>query len=222
MKYHDLQIHAPHQSKLALVTGGTGVLGSATSKLLAQRGWNVIVHYNSNGQRATELVEELSNHRVKARPWQCDLRTASAEHLSNSLKPITQDLGEIDSFVHCTGLAISSQGFDAAGAAEFLKEADLNVGGFLKVLEMCLTGMKYRQHGAIVGVLSEAILPPGVPGWSAYAAAKTALAWYLEDLACRVGNMGIGVYGVLPGLFSNHSIKSALPGENHWPMVSPL
>jgi NAD(P)-dependent dehydrogenase (short-subunit alcohol dehydrogenase family) len=48
------------QSPVVLVTGGTAGLGAAVARHFATHGFRVVVNYNSNGDRANKLLEELS------------------------------------------------------------------------------------------------------------------------------------------------------------------
>jgi NAD(P)-dependent dehydrogenase (short-subunit alcohol dehydrogenase family) len=59
--------------QLALITGGTGGIGKATSLALGKLGCNVAVHYNSAVDTAGHLVEELRGLGVKAEAFQADL-----------------------------------------------------------------------------------------------------------------------------------------------------
>ena len=54
------------KNKIALVTGGAGGIGSAICKKLAEEGASVIVTYNSNAEKAENLVKILrgGNHSV--------------------------------------------------------------------------------------------------------------------------------------------------------------
>ncbi|QIA06341.1 SDR family NAD(P)-dependent oxidoreductase [Draconibacterium halophilum] len=45
----------------ALITGASKRIGRSLTEHLAEKGWNVVVHYNSSAQGAIELVEELSS-----------------------------------------------------------------------------------------------------------------------------------------------------------------
>ena len=49
------------KNKIALVTGGAGGIGSAICKKLADEGASVIVTYNSNAEKAENLVKILND-----------------------------------------------------------------------------------------------------------------------------------------------------------------
>ncbi|WP_297089250.1 SDR family NAD(P)-dependent oxidoreductase [uncultured Draconibacterium sp.] len=45
----------------ALITGASKRIGRSLTEHLAEKGWNVVVHYNSSAKGADELVKELSD-----------------------------------------------------------------------------------------------------------------------------------------------------------------
>jgi len=57
----------------AIVTGSSGRFGGAIAKALATAGCNCICHYNSNKQKANELVEQIKKLGVKALAIEADL-----------------------------------------------------------------------------------------------------------------------------------------------------
>lgn len=48
--------------KKVLVTGATGSIGQEIVKEYAKNGFFVYIHYNSNQQKALELLEEINNN----------------------------------------------------------------------------------------------------------------------------------------------------------------
>ena len=57
----------------AVITGSSGRLGGAIAKVLAEAGCNCICHYNSNKQKAEELVEQIEALGAKALAIEADL-----------------------------------------------------------------------------------------------------------------------------------------------------
>ena len=70
--------------KRALVTGGSGVIGSAICLQLAERGFDVLVHANSREERARALAKKIVEEGGAAEAICFDVsdRTACAESLS--------------------------------------------------------------------------------------------------------------------------------------------
>ena len=57
----------------AIITGSSGRLGGAIAKALAAAGCNCVCHYNSNKEKAEELVEQIKKLGVKALAVEADL-----------------------------------------------------------------------------------------------------------------------------------------------------
>ena len=60
-------------AKTAIVTGSTGKLGSQIALFLAESGFNVICHYNSNESRAVDIVKTISANKGRAFAIKADL-----------------------------------------------------------------------------------------------------------------------------------------------------
>ncbi|MBN2121156.1 MAG: SDR family NAD(P)-dependent oxidoreductase [Candidatus Omnitrophica bacterium] len=213
MEHKRLRMYKPGQSRLALITGGTGSLGAASVRMFVEKGWNVAFQYFKNEKKAKALVSEISGKDVKIKAFKCDL-AAGKEKIKSFISSVEKSFKNIDVVLHCAAPSLEVSTFDSEGAEAFKKLNELNVEAFVKLVGCCLTEMKYRQSGVIIGILTEAVLQSGIPAWSAYTASKFALASYLRDLALYVENMGIRVIGILPGAFKLDSLSAS---KSIWP-----
>jgi NAD(P)-dependent dehydrogenase (short-subunit alcohol dehydrogenase family) len=68
----------PDQPKTALVTGAAKRIGHAIALALAQRGWNVVVHYGHSAAEAQATVREIEACGRRAVAVQCDLADETA------------------------------------------------------------------------------------------------------------------------------------------------
>ena len=74
--------HGPLVGKVALVTGGSGGVGSASCAALARLGADVVLTYHSNKDAADEVIRRCEQHGVRAVAVGGDLRIDLFEHLS--------------------------------------------------------------------------------------------------------------------------------------------
>jgi pteridine reductase len=68
------------RGKTALVTGAAVRIGRATALALADEGANIIVHYNTSGDKAEELAHEVESRGVKAWTMQADFARPEEYH----------------------------------------------------------------------------------------------------------------------------------------------
>jgi 3-oxoacyl-[acyl-carrier protein] reductase len=214
MRHKNIYYFNPHTQKVALVTGGTGTLGSSVVNALCAHNWKVVFQYNDNEQKAKSLIRKLKTNKnifVKACPL--DL-SRDPKNIEKVISSIEQEMKSIDAVVHCASIPFTQTKLTGESAACFDAMNALNVRAYLDIMSACLPGMKYRQKGVVIGILTEALIYR-VPGWSAYVSSKAALASYLLDFAASVDLTGVRVVGILPGAFKIDAKKKA---THAWPL----
>ena len=60
-------------NKVALVTGGSGGIGKAISIKLAKAGYDVVINYNSDYEKALEVKKICEEYNVKALLYKCNI-----------------------------------------------------------------------------------------------------------------------------------------------------
>ena len=87
-------------NKIALVTGGAGGIGSAICKKLAEEGASIIITYNSNAEKATDLLKILrgGNHSIFHAP------TTNAEKVNALANFVKEKYGRLDILVNNAGI----------------------------------------------------------------------------------------------------------------------
>jgi len=205
----EVTVFDPETTKrVVIVTGGTGSLGRNVVQTFAERGWRVGFQYCKNQSEANALSKEMTQRYGPdaAMAFQYDFLKAEP-NFHKEVKTVEQKLGPIGSFIHCSSQAFNESTFSASDISSLESLSQLGLSAFIRVLDACLTGMKYRQNGVIIGILSEALLSPRLSHWATYNASKAALKSYLTDLAVRVKATGVEVYGVFPGAFKTAQSK---------------
>ncbi len=203
------------ERKRALVTGGSGDLGSAISKRLAVDGLHAIVHANTNPARAEEVVAEIRAAGGSAEAVAFDV--ADGEATRAAIETLLGG-GPIQVIVNNAGIHDDAP-MAGMSEAQWKRVIDVSLHGFFHVTQPLLLPMARTRWGRIVSVSSVAAVL-GNRGQTNYAAAKAALHGASKSLAREMAARNITVNVVAPGviegnltseLFSAESIKQIVP-----------
>jgi 3-oxoacyl-[acyl-carrier protein] reductase len=181
--------------KTALVTGASRGIGRATALALAQAGALVIVHYSTGEKEATAVVTDIRNAGGKADKVAADLRTADGPHLlAERVRAVIG--GRLDILVANAGISKAAsiaettvEDFDALFA--------VNVRAPYFLVQQLLPVM---GAGSSVILLSSLVAHAAVGNLSAYSATKGAIDTLVKHFASALGERGIRVNAVAPGV----------------------
>lgn len=173
------------------MTGGSKGIGREVVRLLAAKGRSVAFTYRRDEDAARQLERECKS----ARSIPMDLVDPS--QANDIADQVESEMGAIIGLV--TSAGTQSEGLLAMTSDEQWHEAiDTNLGGAFRLCRAVLPRMVSRRQGSIVLVSSLAAVR-GLPGMTAYSAAKAGLLGMTRSLAREVGSRGIRVNAVLPG-----------------------
>jgi 3-oxoacyl-[acyl-carrier protein] reductase len=181
--------------KRALVTGGSGGIGSALCRRLARDGHYVYVHAHRSGAAAEALVREIEAAGGRAAPISFDITDASATRVA--LEKVLE-AGAIQILVNNAGVHDDAV-LPGMTASQWHRVIDVSVNGFFNATQPLLLPMIRTRWGRIINVSSIAALI-GNKGQVNYAAAKGALNAAAKALSLEVATRGITVNAVAPGI----------------------
>src|SRR6185437_8029289 len=187
--------------KRALVTGGSGGIGSAICRRLARDGHEVFVHANRSKATADATVQEIIAAGGQAHALCFDITDTTATNAA--LQPILDD-GPIQVLVNNAGVHDDAV-LPGMSAEQWHRVIDVSVNGFFNVTRHILMPMIRTRWGRIVNVSSIAALI-GNKGQVNYAAAKGALNSATNALAPGIINTPMS-----EGLFDAKAIERLVP-----------
>lgn len=205
-KPYELHISANNRFKnqVAVVTGGSGVIGRAIAYRLAAEGAKVYV-CGSRPSSAMSVVEEIRKDGFLAEPLAFNIK--EEQSTVNAFEQVVSENGKIDLLVCCAG----------GGAREEMKPLvnqsmdvidsvlDINLrGGMMCTREACKQMVK-QKSGNIV-IISSTVGVCGMPKYSEYAAAKAGLIAFVKSIAMELGKDGIRINCVTPGIVERGTI----------------
>jgi 3-oxoacyl-[acyl-carrier protein] reductase len=179
----------------ALVTGASGGLGSAIAKRLAADGFEVWVHFGTNGEAAGAVLSDIRREGGVGRLVQFDV--TSAESVDGVLVPLLSKENGVDVLVNNAG--VSNDGYMMMLPNEKWDEViNVNLRGFFLVTRACLKGMVQKRMGRVIniGSLSGDI---GNIGQVAYGVSKAGLNGATRSLSKEMARWNILVNTVSPG-----------------------
>ena len=152
------------RARLALVTGATGGIGSATCKALALLGCSVAVHYNSAASAAEDLVVELRKQDVVAECFQADLRAYDNVRLLH--KKVKGKMGSPNILFSNAGITVKHGVKDIAEVTIEMFENTwrASCGSAFLLTQLCLPDMEKVGWGRVIFCSSVAGFTGGVVG----------------------------------------------------------
>jgi 3-oxoacyl-[acyl-carrier protein] reductase len=183
----------------ALVTGGSGGIGSAICRTLAARGFEIIVHANKHLEAASALAAELNGKAVA-------FDVTDGPRTSEALEQILE-AGPIQVLVNNAGIHDDAV-MPGMRADQWSRVIAVSLNGFFNVTQPLLLPMIGTRWGRIVNVSSVAALV-GNRGQTNYAAAKAGLHGATKSLALELASRGITVNAIAPGIIASSMTEAA-------------
>src|SRR5690349_4108752 len=188
--------------RVAVVTGAWRGLGRATAARLRERGACVAVNVRDR-ERAEELAKELGK-RAFAVPGD-----VAAEGVPDEIARRTLDrFGRIDILINNAALPLSTR-FPDLSAEEWRRAMEVNVTAPFLMTKAVLPAMRAQQYGRIINISSSAGRMVSMLGGAHYTASKAGLLGLTRAAAKELGQFGITVNAVCPGM-----IDTELTREN--------
>ncbi|GAA4560724.1 SDR family NAD(P)-dependent oxidoreductase [Planotetraspora kaengkrachanensis] len=183
----------PLAGKVALVTGGSRGIGTATALRLAEDGADVAITYVSSSERAKSVVSTIEQRGTRAEAFASD--QADPEQAANLVDKVVAAFGRLDILVNNAGVFVTGPidaeetDWEAMG-----RQYAINVAGVVAVTRAASTVM--GAGGRIVSVGSTAGDRTPFPGLGDYSATKAAITAYTRAWARDLGPRGITVNAV--------------------------
>ena len=205
------------QNRNVLITGGTGILGSAVTKAYLAQGDTVAVTYlfDDEVERFKEYNPELSEDVAflfANVTEEAEVQKTVAEFLSK--------FGSLDVLVNIVG------GFVGGIPTAELEESrwdfmmNLNLKSVFLCCKAAIPHMAERGYGKIINVSARAGLK-GEAGLSAYCVSKGGVRTLTEALAAEVMDSGVNVNAIMPSVMDTPANRESMPDEEHDRWVAP-
>lgn len=197
------------ENKKVLVTGATGSIGEAIVKEYAQNGYFVYVHYNSNKEKAEEILNEINQ--------KGELISFNMQDKS-SIRKALENL-DVDVLVNNAGI-IKDNLFFFMDDDEWEDVINTNLNGLFYITKVISKNMMMNKRGSIVNVASISGIS-GNSGQANYSASKGGVIAFTKTLSIELGRYNIRVNALAPGIIESEMIEN-IPNVKELKKAIPL
>ena len=205
------------QNRNVLITGGTGILGSAVTKAYLAQGDTVAVTYlfENEVERFKEYNPELS----KDVTFLYANVTEEVE-VQNTIKEFLFQFDRLDVLINIVGGFVGGIPTAELEVDRWDFMMDLNLKSVFLCCKAAIPDMTAQGYGKIINVSARAGLK-GEAGLSAYCVSKGGVRTLTESLAAEVMDSGVNVNAIMPSIMDTPMNRESMPDEEHDRWVAP-
>ncbi|MGH7773374.1 MAG: SDR family NAD(P)-dependent oxidoreductase [Candidatus Binatia bacterium] len=184
------------QGKVAIVTGGARNIGAVYAKRLAAEGARVVIADVLDGEGTAKAILDSGGQAMALR-----IDVSKEEDVLRMADETVKEYGRIDILVNNAAifLSIERRSFDQISAEEWDQVSAVNIKGPFLCAKAVFPQMKKQRSGKIINISSTTAVA-GTPLFVHYVASKAALIGMTRALAREMGEYGICVNAIAPGL----------------------
>lgn len=195
--------------KVALVTGGSGGLGSGHCLTLAKAGCHVAVAGYSHMDRAEAVAKQIQDLERKALAVKMDV--AELDDVRAGVRQIEETLGPIEILVNnaASGIVRAATIVNTE-KKDWDRDLSVNLTGAFNTIKCCMPGMAERGWGRIINISSITGTQGGM-GQCSYATTKAGLIGLTKTTALEGARKGITCNALVLGVFDAGGFLQVTP-----------
>jgi NAD(P)-dependent dehydrogenase (short-subunit alcohol dehydrogenase family) len=195
--------------RVAVVTGAAGVIGSATIRLLAERGARII----AVDRRQADLEAAIKELPASAQALAVAADVTEEDGVKEYVRTAVDKFGTIDVFHNNAGVEGEVRAVQDYPLEAFRKVLDVNVVGVFLGMKHVLPVMLKQNRGSIINTASIAGLV-GSPHIAVYSASKHAVIGLTKSVASECTGTGVRINCVCPGLIDSRMLSAIFVGRS--------
>src|ERR1700684_1153414 len=203
--------------KVAVVTGAAGVIGTATMRLLAERGARIV----AVDRRQQDLQAAIKDLPASAQALAVTADVTSEDEVAEYVRAAVDRFGTIDAFYNNAGIEGDIKPITEYSLESFRRVLDVNVVGVFLGMKHVLPVMLKKNKGSIINTASIAGLV-GSPHIAVYSASKHAVIGLTKSAAWECTGTGVRVNCVCPGLIDSRMLSAIIEARNPGNAAVPL
>jgi len=194
--------------RVAVVTGAAGVIGSATIRLLAERGAKIVAVDRKGADLETAVAELPASAQAVA----VTADVTSEDEVKDYVRATLDKFGTIDAFYNNAGIEGEVRPITEYTLETFRRVLDVNVIGVFLGLKHVLPVMLKQNKGSIINTASIAGLT-GSPLVAPYSASKHAVVGLTKSTAWECSGTGVRINCVCPGMIDSRMLSAIFQGR---------
>ncbi len=194
--------------RVAIVTGGGRGIGVAYCKALAEEGAKVTVSDIVDTRRTVDIISQAGGEAIG---MHCDV--TEPDQIKAMVAKTVETYGKVDILINNAALFadVRLKSFLEIDEAEWDRMMEINTRGMFSCAKAVVPEMKKQGYGKIVNIASSTV-HKGVPLLLHYVTSKGAAIAFSRSLAREVGDDGICVNSLAPGL----TISEKVAEDDQW------
>jgi len=194
--------------RVAVVTGAAGVIGTATIRLLAERGARIV----AVDRRRQDLAAAIKDLPAAAEALAIEADVTREDEVADYVRATVDKFGTVDVFYNNAGVEGDVKPIQDYSLESFRKVLDVNVVGVFLGMKHVLPVMLKQNKGSIINTASIAGLI-GSPHIAVYSASKHAVIGLTKSASWECTGTGVRVNCVCPGMIDSRMLSTILQGR---------
>lgn len=203
--------------KTAIITGGTGALGSVCAEHLLDLDLNVAIPYISENS-LSNIAGRLDRNAGKVLTLRTDL--AAEDQVTAFVDEVVKRFGSADYLINTAGGYVDGSTIDEVSVDEWENIMKVNARTAFLICRAVLREMRKRKFGRIVNIASmPAVSPRAKKG--PYAISKRAVITLTETIAEETKGGGVTANAIAPSTIFTEANRQSMPGADFSKWVAP-
>jgi NAD(P)-dependent dehydrogenase (short-subunit alcohol dehydrogenase family) len=202
------------KGKIAIVTGGTGALGSVIADRFAAEGVRLTISYRQD-QELNQFPESM---KVQVSMVKADVTVE--KDVVRLFDSVEQVHGNIQIVVNTVGGFLPRKPLVDINVEEWQRMMDINLLSTFLCNREALRRMKGKPYGRIINFSAMAGLNPSA-GRAAYSVSKAGVSLLTEIAAMEMKGTGITINAIAPSIIDTRANRESMPDDDFSKWVKP-